>query len=518
MNSKPNIIFIMADQLAAKSVGCYGSGVDSTPTLDKLAAEGVRFERAYAHFPVCAPNRASILTGRSVSVHGITTNNLVLTNDNPTYIQVLKMNSYRTAGFGKFHHTPMQQPLPEDFSYLGFDESVPTEDTKLGPWLDWIEKEYPEYYERALAMCWPMQYLKEYGKEKRNLMPAWEKAYKNILQPIQQNSEWQAMYTSPLPAKLHQTTYVTDLALDFMKRHLESHQDTPFFCNISYIDPHDPYDPPVPYDSMFKPEDMPDPIPNMWKERGCKLLEHTQDWLNCRMLDGNEKLVKKLRALYHGSIRFIDDQINRIVDFVSREGLWQNTILIFTTDHGDMMGDQGLMFKGEMHYDGSARCPLIIYGGNIKRDFISERLTSSLDLFPTFCDIAGAIIIPPVEGKSFAEHIFLNPQNDKNSSEWEAVTIQSNSARSIITDDGWRITVFDEDGKGELFDLKADPQELKNLYYDINWITKRCELMEKMSRAYMKSNKVQQYRNLPLIHNNKCIVGNGFDLYPTFTS
>ncbi len=118
-----NIIFITADQLAARWLGCYGSGVDSTPTLDRLAAEGVRFERCYATFPVCAPNRATMLTGRSPVVHGITTNNYVLRTDMPTYAHVLQRQGYRTGGFGKFHQTPMHMPVG-DMAHLGFDESV----------------------------------------------------------------------------------------------------------------------------------------------------------------------------------------------------------------------------------------------------------------------------------------------------------------------------------------------------------------------------------------------------------
>ncbi|MCL5270546.1 MAG: sulfatase-like hydrolase/transferase, partial [bacterium] len=173
MAKRPNII--LADQLAASFVGCYGSGVNSTPTLDRLAAEGVRFDRAYAHVPVCAPNRATILTGRSQEIHGVVTNNLNLVHDGPTYADVLQREGYRTGSFGKFHLSPMMYPLPRNFNFLGFDESVPSEDPRLGPWIDWIEREHPEAYEQALATCWPMLYIDHYptpGGGTRNLRPA----------------------------------------------------------------------------------------------------------------------------------------------------------------------------------------------------------------------------------------------------------------------------------------------------------------------------------------------------------
>ena len=143
----------MADQLAAAFLRCYGGQVDSTPTLDRLAVEGVRFDRCYATHPVCAPNRATILTGRSSSVHGIISNNYTLATDNTTYAQVLRAHGYRTGGFGKFHQTPMHVPVPDSLDYLGFDESLVTEDPKW-PWLDWVQMEHLEYHEQALAMCW----------------------------------------------------------------------------------------------------------------------------------------------------------------------------------------------------------------------------------------------------------------------------------------------------------------------------------------------------------------------------
>ena len=152
-NGHPHIIFIMADQLAASEVGSYESGVPSTPTLNELGENGMVFDRCYATSPVCAPNRSCFLTGRSPVVHGLVSNNFVLRTDMPTYSQVLQANGYHTGGFGKYHVTPMHCPPPASMSYLGFDESVNTDDTKW-TWYDWVAREYPDYAETALAMCW----------------------------------------------------------------------------------------------------------------------------------------------------------------------------------------------------------------------------------------------------------------------------------------------------------------------------------------------------------------------------
>ncbi len=514
MIKRPNIIFIMADQLGASFVGAYGSGVNSTPTLDHLAEEGARFDRCYANVPLCAPNRATILTGRSATIHGVNNNNLELKTDVPTYAHVLKSNGYRVGGFGKFHQTPMQRPLPKDFAYLGFDESIPTEDPKLGPWLDWIEGEHPQHYETALAMSWPMPYLKEYGPDKKNLLPRWIKAREEIITPLRKESEWRTMYASPLPKELHQTAYITDCSLDFMQRHTDTNPDKPFFCHISYVDPHDPYDPPAPYDTMFAPEDMPAPISMTGDKYDCNILEQSRDFCGFRAIDGNIEALRKLRALYHGSIKFIDDQIKRVVDFIGQRNLWDNTILVFTTDHGDMMGDHGLITKGVKHYDSGIRCPLIVYGCGVT-PIHTDRLTSSLDFFPTFCDWAGIDERPLVEGKSFAPVC-----RGEEGSEWPEVIVHlaADDARvvSIITNDGWRLTVFDEDGQGEMFYLKEDPCERNNLYYSDSWSEKRHQLFERLIKAYIRSGAVQQYRNMPVQGDKRCVLTSDLNEFSKF--
>ena len=517
--SGPNIVFIMADQLAAGFVGCYGSGVDSTPTLDRLAADGVRFDRCYAHCPVCAPNRATIFTGRSIGIHGIVTNNLTLGREHPTFVEVLRRSGYATGGFGKFHLTPMQCPLPEDFSWLGFDEAAPTEDPKLGPWLDWVEREHPEHFDAALAVSWPMPYLSAYGPEKRDLTEAWAAANRRILKPRRDASDWHLQYESPLPPEVHQTRFITDCALEFMERRTAGEDNDPFFCFVSYVDPHDPYDPPAPYSTMYDPSEMPAPIPLEEPGHSSRILEGSRDFHQFRTVSGNERTMKRLRALYHGSIRFIDDQIGRITAFLEERGLAENTILVFTTDHGDMMGDHGLITKGVKHFDKGIRCPLIVRGGPVEGGRATDRLTSSLDFFPTVCDWAGIDERPPVEGRSFAAGSAAADDG------WRTVTVQSPAplkpeqegmVRSIVTDDGWRFSVYDEDGQGEMFNLREDPEERLNLYDRSEWGDRQRLLQERHIRAYMRSLRVVQWPVLPEKEGTRYELRKGFQpLAPT---
>ena len=516
MGKQPNIVFIMADQWAASFVGCYGSGVDSTPALDRLAAGGMRFDRCYAHVSVCAPNRATVFTGRSAEIHGVVTNNLYLPAVHPTFPHVLRHAGYRTGAFGKFHFTPMQRPLPANFAHLGFDESVPTEDPKLGPWLDWIAAEHPDHYERALAVSWEMPYASCYGPDGLDLRPRMAEAREKYLAPAAAASSWPCTYTSPLPTELHQTTWITDLSLDFMARHVRDHAARPFVCFTSYVDPHDPYDPPAPYDAIFEAADVPPPIGPPEQRCPSKILAAAKRTMNFHEIAHRTDVVRKLRAMYHGSLRFLDDQIARIVRFLDDRGLRDDTIIVFTTDHGDMMGDHGFITKGVMHYDACIRCPLIVSRPGATAG-VTGRLTSSLDFFPTFCDWAGVSDRPPVEGRSFAAAC----RGDDDAG-WPEVTVQAplgpagRTVRSIVTNDGWRFSVFNEPGCGQMFDLNADPREQRDLYDQPDHGARRLALHERLTRAYLRAPCVQQYPNLPVEHGRRCLIEHDLvDLSPT---
>ena len=493
----PNILFIMADQLAACRLGCYGSGVPSTPVLDGLARAGLRFDRCYATHPVCAPSRASFLTGRSACVHGIIGNNFALAGDLPTYAQVLRDHGYRTAGFGKFHQTPMHRPAPRAAQFLGFDEAVVTQDPKWGPWLEWIEAAHPEQFRTALAMCWPRWPCLPYPP----LREAAAAARRRIIEPLREASGWQSMYPSPLPAELHDTVFITDQAQAFIRRQVAARPDQPFLCHVSYVDPHDPYDPPQPYASRFAADEMPAVLPAEWLGQGYRLLEEAQRIGGFHRVCDRPQVVRALHALYHGSLSLIDDQIARLVSCLRETGLWDDTIVVFTTDHGEMLGDHGLVTKGVMHYDAGIRCPLVVAGGGVTAAGATARLTGTLDFFPTFCDWAGipAGDRPPLEGRSFAPVCAGAADADP----WRELSVSFRSVETVVTDDGWRLTRYTDEGTGHLFDLAADPEEQRNLYTDAGLRDRRGALLERLADAATRPHRTPHYRNLPLIGGRK---------------
>ncbi len=484
MKSQPNIILIMADQWAAASVGAYGCDVPNvTPNLDAFARRGIRFNRQYATAPVCGPSRATIFTGRSPAIHGIVNNNLELNGDTPLFTQCLKSCGYRTAGFGKFHFTAMVEPPPTNLRHLGFDKVVVTEDPKLGPWLDWIEKEHPEHYEQALAISWGMPYLKAYGKDRRNLVAAHQKAVARWRSPQQRPPCRPIFHRSPLPAELHQTRWITDLAMQHLDRQVKK-EGQPFFTFVSYVDPHDPYDPPAPYADLFDWRDMPPPIAREWTRDWCAD-EYPRFHDTCFDLKTfTPETWARLRANFYGSCRFVDDEIGRLLRHLEKTGMDRNTIVIFMTDHGDMIGDHGMLMKGPWHYDKCVRCPLIVAGPGVEAGAVFEGLTSTLDLFPTIAQFTGKETNIPLEGQALP----LNSSQIKQWKERPHVALESNGsyvnrrsqARSLVTDDGWRLTLYPNQSYGELFDLKHDPEEQNNLFRSPRMRGRRLELTERL--------------------------------------
>jgi arylsulfatase A-like enzyme len=250
---------------------------------------------------------------------------------------------------------------------------------------------------------------------------------------------------------------------------------------------------------MYDPDDMPDALPAEWLNQGFLTLEKAQKFHIFHEIYDRPEIVRKLRALYHGSLRFLDDQIARIVDFLKVKDLWENTVLVFTTDHGETLGDHGLITKGTKHYDTGIRCPLIVAGGNVQSQ-VTARLTCTLDFFPTFCDLAripeeGR---PPLEGKSFAG-LCAGSEDDG----WSEISVAVGSVDTVITADSWRLTRFLADKKGQLFNLGDDPEEQNNLYDNPLYAGKRQDLFERLIYVMSLPRQIPYYRNMPLVNGVK---------------
>lgn len=248
-----NVILVLADQLSAKWLGCYGNAGASTPHLDRLAAVGTRFANACANHPVCMPSRSTLFTGRSARHHGVLYNGYELSPEMPTFARELQHAGVQTLGVGKYHLECHGRNAYNDVRKYGFDRAETTEDIRAGDWLDWVRKTWPQHYDQALATVWSMPHLSSYGRERRDLLA--EVAEARRRHPPR--TVTRLTYPSLVPEEACQTRWVMDRGLAFLE---ERDRQRPFFLYLSFVDPHDPYDPPARFLDRIVPERIPTPV------------------------------------------------------------------------------------------------------------------------------------------------------------------------------------------------------------------------------------------------------------------
>jgi arylsulfatase A-like enzyme len=398
-----NILVILCDQLRKDFLPCYGAEAIPTPALDSLAKCGVVFDRAITVSPVCAPARASMMTGRYVSDHGVWTNDMPFREGLEYLPQRMNTLGYATGCFGKMHHDPAGDAK-------GFQHVRLTEENRLGNddgYLRWLKERHP----RATNVFNGEGY--EYGLDETQ----------------------------------HYEHWVADEAMAFMK---EKRGKTPFFAWVSFQGPHDPIHPPKEYRGAVNASRLPRPLPACPDEgavipyrRAC--LEVTED----------QAALMEKRVAYGELIHYIDGQIGRVIGCLKESGLWGNTTVLFSADHGDLLGDQRLMGKGPFPYRGQLDVPLILANHPGVTPGRCDELTGNLDIPGTVLNIAGSqeplgasrSLLPIARGESGRTMNF------------------SEFCDSIKTveDKCWRFSHFPFTGKSMLFNKQSDPDEQVNL-------------------------------------------------------
>lgn len=456
MAKKQNVLFITCDQLRMDSLGLYGNDVVKTPHIDELFNKGIIFDNLFTNFPVCAPNRSMLATGRWHTVNGLVFNGYELPHDETTMMDIFRGNGYTTYGVGKMHFTPQWDfdmdadsgrgainPQPTEFPHYGFDYCQITEDSRYGPYAD---------------------YLAEHGYD------TW--ADLHSFSPGMQC----ATVPSPYPEKHAQTTWITNRAIDYIAGNGD---EKPFFMWLSYVHPHHPFNPPEPWASMYDPKDMPLPI----------YLEGEHDYRSKRFHDfwtgkigGHEKSDlksfpperwQKIKAYYYGMISMIDHNIGRVIHQLKEVGEFENTIFVFTTDHGELLGDHHLLYKS-YGYDSVTRMPLMIRRPSDEQQRRLPMLCQSLDVMPTVLE-TGKIKEP--DGLN-GESLYSWLDGDKKIKH-DHVLIRRGNYHSIQTLD-FRLTIYTNGDAAELYDLKKDPDELNNVFTKDEYVEKKNELISKL--------------------------------------
>ncbi len=484
-----NVVLIEADQLSARWLGCYGNGAAHTPYIDALAADGVRFEHCYANLPVCMPSRASTMTGRSAQHHGVFFNGWELGLDLPTYPQVLRVAGVQTFGIGKFHLENHFRSAHNDVLKYGFDRAETTEDIRAGEWLDWVAAEHPEHYERALATVWDQPHLTRYGPGRVDLTPALAAARaKHPARPAAFLA-----YPSVVPEEACQTRWIADRAIHYVK---ERDRSRPFCLKVSFVDPHDPYDPPARFLDLIDPAAIPPPLASDDPALLALLPRFRRVGFAQRAADVSPEEWCTVRRYYLASLAFIDEQVGRIRAALEAEGLADSTVILFTADHGDMLGDYGLPTKGPWHFDACMRVPLLVAGPGVRAAAVEPRTVTNLDLFPTITELAGAAHDTALEGRSLVPlcrgaGTLDRPDAALVETYGSYRTLGAHVQATTVVTPHARLTRFG-DGGGMLFDLDRDPQERTNLYDRSEAAGLRAELTDLMLDLVMR-----QYQPLP---------------------
>ncbi len=476
----PNIVLITSDQHRWDCFGFEGRRI-RTPCLDRIAARGVRFSAAITPNLVCQPARASILTGLLPLTHGAYDNHVSL---DPAVARTgwarrLSDAGYRSHFVGKAHFgedpaaTPFGAPesrkgsaaFPEDWSgpYMGFDT---VELMILGHWHDLLPCEKPPRGQHFERWFWTR------GGEGE----AWRLWAEDFGPAPAAAQTW----FSRLPALWHSTSWVTDRTLAFLDSQTG---ETPFCLWTSYPDPHHPFDCPEPWSRLHRAEEVDisrtherDLDRRPWWHRESLEREPLGKTEHARVLrreysriePQTDRQLAEMTANYYGQISFIDDGVGRILQRLDALGLSENTLVVFTTDHGDLLGDHGLYLKGPTSYEGLLRVGLIAIGPGILENGVIAEPVSTLDLAATFYDYAGVERPENVQSRSLRPLIEGAGSRDAAYGEWNlhpsrtGVELQLRMVRTASA----KLTLDLISGVGELYDLANDPDEMDNLYDD----------------------------------------------------
>ena len=447
LGRKSNLIVFLPDQQRADTMSCYGNKKIHSPNLAKLASESVVFQRAYVTHPVCTPSRSSLMTGMWPHTTGCTKNSVPLNAQFRVLPELLDDKNYRTGYMGKWHLGNETQ------AQRGFEEWISTE-------------EISDY----------SNFLIDVG-----------------LRPDKPDGSFSAVTISELPLELSKPKFLEQHALQFIERHRKD----PFILVVAFAEPHSPYNGPFNNEHLFSEVEL-DPSATIPLCDGVPLRYRLmQEWQQAEaLLDRKRRSnlfffgvtseeCRSIRQRYWGLVTLIDQAIGSILDYVERVGLRDDTIIVHTSDHGDMMGSHHLFAK-EVMFEGAVRVPYLIRLPNERQCRIVEQAVSHIDFIPTLIDLLGQPRMPQCSGVSRVpllrgevmppENVFIewSPNRTKIKKKTSLASRRmikravNESTRTIISPGGWKLSLRDKD-LNELYNVNDDPGESRNLYFDAQY-------------------------------------------------
>lgn len=483
---RPNILLVCTDQQRTDTLSCYGSAFTHTPGFDRVAQDGTRYDRAYAPSAVCTPSRASMLSGQYTMRHGGWNVGVNLGDDVTFLSHRLAAAGYQTHLVGKAHL--------ESYSADAQASRESVRDHRAG-YGDWSGPYYGfQHVELSLGHA-AVGLSGHYGAWLRERASAADiERYETLTKADTARDFGGNAYDWAMPTRLTNSVWAADRGIAFLEHGRKP--DTPFFLMLSFQDPHHPHCVPTDYDNRVDPQAVPmpiDPDPSLdalpphfrtAHEGRLKGSDFARRWPMSGQHDGfdyrdlPEAAERNGRAYYHTMVRLIDDQLVRLWSTLDALGLTENTIVIVTSDHGELLGDHGLWMKGPFHYEPLVRVPFLAMGPGIEAGRVSDDLVSLVDVAPTCLNAAG---IPfdeaEMDGVDFAadrramgETVLCETILD-----WQGLICRSVIGRRH------KLTWYAGQSYGELFDLDADPNETVNLWHDSGSASIRADLMSALA-------------------------------------
>ncbi|MFS0726644.1 sulfatase [Paenibacillus sp. 1P07SE] len=446
--SKPNILWFCTDQQRYDTIHALGNASIRTPALDALCARGVAFTRTYCQSPVCTPSRASFLTGlHPSSIHVNRNGNGYFPDGVPLVTTRLAQAGYYGGLIGKLHlasgYDGVEARRDDGYTEFYYSHSPVAGFGKGSDYLDWVVEQGSHPDE-----------IFETGKDGQY-----------------------TRYRHDMPEHLHQSVWCAERARSFIAS--RQSEPGPWMLSINTFDPHPPFDAPAAYEARYDEKELPGPLfgpDDLQQQERLRKAYH-----GCKHPKAPDGETRRMMASYYGMIELIDAQFGRIVDTLEKTGQLDNTIIIFMSDHGEMLGDHGLSQKGCRFYEGAVRVPLIVSwpGGGVRKGEVNDQLMALLDIAPTLCELTG-VESGLMHGRSFAS-LLTQPREEQSvhrtsvrSEYYDAVTerdergeiaeTKTPSLATMFCDGRYKLTVYHHIDEGELYDLETDPGEFDNLW------------------------------------------------------
>jgi arylsulfatase len=445
-----NLLYITSDQQRWDSLPCYGLDFIQTPNLDRLAREGMVFERCIVPGAVCVPCRASMLTGQYPSTTGVLTNGTWLRDDSLNWSTHITQSGRKTAAIGKMHFWPWD-------ALGGFSERIIAEDKR--------HVYLPDDH---------VKFLQAHGMERPH--PTTDPEYfESIGAPIK-----------PWPKRFHIDAFVGDQAAGWIERNAGE----PFAAWVSFPGPHDPYDPPEEMARMYYDAPIPEPIgsadelihkPPAQRSRGKGTLKNAMFQIDPSQATAEH--YRRWRAHYYANISLIDESVGKILDALERAGILDDTLIIYTSDHGDALGDHGLSYKG-LFYESMVHVPLIIRGPGVTPGTRASSLVSTIDLMPLFYQTCGLTPPETLQGEDISR-LLADPSATLRDEVFCELT-----GRAMVQTDRYKYGYY-VDGSAELYDLQEDPHEIHNLSGDPGYAAVENEMRGRLLVHWLRNHGQQ---------------------------